>query len=220
MTPEELQTLRVAACAKLGYQFTRSPLVYGKTVAAKLLGITSARLDSLLKPCETAVNPHYKSGPPVGLYCPVALLQIGIVAESPAKKAQRSAAALRAVETKRRNALAELEQAIAELEPTWIAAWPPNTETAVAEAIRSYNWRNEYKSASLHDSPDFLERITCNYLRHDRSDYERLLSAFRGRVGVREIHDELQMSINACAYAKYFEAGWYERATESLKRAS
>lgn len=68
---------------------------------------------------------------------------------------------------------------------------------------RRYYWDNDfedyveyYQSAFNSDDEDFIKRITINYLRHQRTNYENQLRSMFGKVGVQEGHDILQKRIN------------------------
>lgn len=53
----------------------------------------------------------------------------------------------------------------------------------------------ETKEARATDSPEFLARITVNYLRHALTNYERELARLYGRVGIEEAKDRLRERI-------------------------
>lgn len=66
----------------------------------------------------------------------------------------------------------------------------------VKDAQRHYETRaerGEYKTAG--GSPEFLNRITVNYLRHGCSHYEELLHKLHGEVGVRDAKIRLKLRV-------------------------
>jgi len=50
-------------------------LVFGKTIAARILGVSPKALDKIVAPVDKAKNPHYRTGPEVSLYDPCDLLE-------------------------------------------------------------------------------------------------------------------------------------------------
>jgi hypothetical protein len=71
--------------------------------------------------------------------------------------------------------------------------WAENAEAAqerrplnqvTKSAIASYSRANSKFAASVKSDPGFLERITVNYLRHECTQYERLLVEKFGHTGV------------------------------------
>jgi len=108
-----------------------------------------------------------------------------------AKAEVRRVSSGRAVETKRKKTLETVE------------GWNPEILTrplpvVTKEAISSFNyWKAEVEErtdkpsryAKADSEPEFLRRITVNYLRHELSDYERRLNTLKkGAVGKREAY--------------------------------
>jgi len=115
---------RIRACSELGYTPVYGDLIYGKSHAAELVGITTARLAKLIQPIEYRKNPHYRSSAEVGLYDPVEILRlrdspaIKRIAEMTAKqRATRSLAAYRAADSRRANEVESDPRARRELLP-------------------------------------------------------------------------------------------------------
>jgi hypothetical protein len=145
------------------------------------------RLVALLlgQPDKTAKNPHYKSGPPMKLYAlprvEAAEQTIEFQESQPALGARRQAAE-EATNTKR----------------TKMLEWANNltiTVPAIAldelakRACRHYNdWslESDYPLASPKSSSrEFLKRITVNFLRHQCSRYDEMLTQAYGKVGIQ-----------------------------------
>jgi hypothetical protein len=212
-TEDQSLEARRRACKKLGYTggwFTA--LVFGKTTAAKLVGLTPTRLERLLEPCDYAANPYYKAGPAVGLYDPVALVRLmkrksvkKAAVDISAKRELRREASRKATETKRRKAIEELEQDIAATD--WTGPWPRSFKVLRECAIAAYNRLHSRngKQASGAESAEFISRIAINYLRHERTDYDWLLEKFKGRVGINDIHDYLKDHVEFLARQMYPE---------------
>jgi len=181
--------------------------------AVKARGWTDKLIkDFLGEPDKTAVNSHNRSGPPVKLYL------ISRVEESEAsgewiashsKLARRRQGAQKAVDTKR-TALMEaanrLQMRVPSLGP----------DKLIKRAVNAYNDRQDYRGgfryASVQCDPEFLNRITVNFLRHECSSYERQLEQTYGKIGVRDAYGVINAKIYAAISAAYPElAGECER---------
>ncbi|MCK9567391.1 hypothetical protein M0R72_00410 [Candidatus Pacearchaeota archaeon] len=214
MIDEKVVAARRRACKKLQYETqSRECLVFGKTTAATLIGVTPNRLERLIQPTDFVANQYYKSGPPVGLYDPTELVRLAkrksvkdMVADIDARRSDRQAASRRAVETKRQKALAELEEHITS--SNWTSEWPRTLGELRTLAVETYNdlhysRGHHEKYACGNESQEFISRIAVNFLRHERTDYEWLLQEYRGRVGIAEIHDALKRHIETLCYEMY-----------------
>jgi len=154
-------------------------------MVTKLLG----RAD-VLKP-----NPVYRSQAPMRLY---SSSRVNVVMESPeflelkAKRLKRSLSAI-TVANRRANELIEKAQNLA------IGVTVLPEDEVRAKAITSYNEWQDYKfeiserwhddppaGASEGDSPEFLQRITVNYIRHQLTHYDNFLSRQHGKPGAEE----------------------------------
>ena len=144
----------------------------------------------LLEPDETAVNPHYKSGPPRKLYLLKRVEKVErskkfIAAKEEAAKRQASSAV--GVETKRRKMEQYLETVVievpfikrVELRRLALEHW---------NAIRDYDWE-------AGESPTWLDKITVNYLRHQLTRYEEELDAIAGKVALRDAYLTLSQKV-------------------------
>jgi hypothetical protein len=149
-------------------------------------GWTEKAISTFYPKCEKEVpNPRFpKKAAPMKLY---SLEKVEIVEQSSEFKefqqgsSARKNAARKAVETKKKNLLAEVA--------TWkIEVKEVPLDIVRKEAIKSYNgWNYENeKYASLKDDPQFLDRITVNYLRHELSNYDERLKDLFKKVGKQE----------------------------------
>jgi hypothetical protein len=165
---------------------------WNEALAASLLG----------EPDRRVPNPHYRSGPPMKLY---ALSRVETAEASEAfRQAQagrsgRVASARRAVQTKRERMLA-WAQALQVSVP--VIAW----DRLVERSIKHYNhfhFESE-KFASLGtSSPEFLERLTVNYLRHECSRYDELLEQAFGQVGTGDARRIIRQKVYGVIAATY-----------------
>lgn len=153
-------------------------------------GWTDTMINRFLgEPDQRKTNPHYRSGPPMRLF---ALARIEATEQRPdvneqiaktlARRPARKAAARKAVETKTAQLLREVEEMAVEVEVL------PAKE-ARRLAIESYNdWqfeRGDSDNFAFEAScPDFLDRITVNFVRHELTEYDESLEETAGRVGV------------------------------------
>ena len=166
-------------------------------------GWTDAMVKKFLgAPDITKPNPHYKSAAPMGLWDAKRVSKAERTAEWKAEKEKsvvRKASAQKAVKTKTDKAK-EFAQTVEICVPVM------EYDKAVKNACWSYNDFHEYlfmerghdyTPANPTDSdPDFLHRITMNYLRHECTSYEDELYKLFGKTGVNEAHDILQRRIN------------------------
>jgi hypothetical protein len=70
-------------------------------------------------------------------------------------------------------------------------------KNVTAKAIQSYNdlWASREKfekRAMVNSPPDFIARISVNYLRHHCSPYEKHLLDIYGKVGAAEAYENLK----------------------------
>lgn len=181
---EKLLKRRHAALKRLGSTPSNGSwtgLVFGSSTAAKILGVSVSALRKLVEPVDTAVNPHYRSGPPVSLYDPLDLLRVSKQARTKAARARttgRSAAATKAAETKESRLIAEVDAL-----PIRVECVPP--DELRRRAIEHYNVRRRPDSDRANDfsAADFLLRITVNYVRHELTIYDHALADLWGRAG-------------------------------------
>lgn len=165
-------------------------------------GWTDAMVKKFLgAPDATKPNPHYKSAAPMGLWLAKRVNQAERTAAWKAEKEKsvgRKASAQKAVKTKTQKAI-EFAQTVAITVPTM------DYDKAVKKACWSYNDFHEYlfmerghdyTPAGVDSDPDFLRRITMNYLRHECTSYEKELYKLYGKTGISEAHDILQQRIN------------------------
>ena len=170
--------------------------------ALRKRGWTKKMFDTLLGPPDKEVdNPYRRAGPRCKLFC---LARVQLIEQTCAFRAanilaeKRRGAAGKATRTK----LAQTEQLVERLVPP---KFPTRTKERLRQlAIKHYNtlWaeRGEDRCAAVNDSDEFLDRITCNYLRHECSAYEEQCERVYGRVGKgfaynairKRIHDAIR----------------------------
>lgn len=182
---------------------------YLGTTSLSERGWTKSIITKLLPAHDmTRPNPYYKSGSPCKYY----LLEKVIAAEATqqfiklkSKAEKKKSIATVVTATKLSKNLQALQDAIENTNFT--ENWPKSYKIAVKEAIDSYNERQmDFESdrcAAINDSQEFLNRITCNYIRHQCTDYEDILEEYKGRVGIRKIHEMIQNHINNMFYKTY-----------------
>jgi hypothetical protein len=137
-------------------------------------------------PDKFADNPHYRSAAPMRLYereRVLALEKSDAFKQAEALHDERRAAALKAIETKKQ----KLFQCIKTVKID-VPVLPH--DELIAKACKHYNDWGYLKEDSFvalpTDSPDFLNRITVNYLRHQLTSYEHELDNIFGKVGISE----------------------------------
>jgi hypothetical protein len=165
-------------------------------------------------PDATRPNPTYRSAAPLRLY----LAERAETAEASSKWAERKALAAKrratglAVANRKRAETEELAQRLAK-ELTADLVLPAHLQRA---AISSYNrwhsngcacggwWSDGFcdKRASTSDSPEFLRRITVNFVRHELTGYDDAYDQLARRVGHQEAHELLRAKVNAVIEAK------------------
>jgi hypothetical protein len=138
-------------------------------------------------PDKTSPNPHRRSGPPMQLYSPDRVAEAEAHPDFVAyqtSRATRSAAALTVADSKRR----ELLHRIAEIEITI-----PQRPLDRLRRAALLSWqdgqaeRGNYGADGADAPPDVLDRWAVNYIRHELTDYDRLLyDEIAGRIGVGE----------------------------------
>jgi hypothetical protein len=76
---------------------------------------------------------------------------------------------------------------------------PMSWDELVFEAVNHYNalWADRSRKwADVNDSEEFLTRISANYLRHNRTNYESILEANRGKPGTADAYDQLRIRLD------------------------
>lgn len=167
--------------------------------AAEMLGISPSqfkRLATTLKftPDDIRGNPHYRCAAPMKLYLREKVAALKTDAE--AQKffegaARRRLSAQKAVETK----LDKIQTECVKWKPV-IHKGKRSLEDVVRSAIRAYNeFGREQGSnrspATRKSDPEFLARITRNYIRHELTDYDEQLGRIAGRAGTSEAYEEI-----------------------------
>ena len=157
-------------------------------------GWTRTLIDQFLgEPDRTRVNMHYKSGPRVRLFDRERVERIEATPEfwaaaeraQPRREAAAKGVAIRAART----------MAYAEGGPE-IRVPDLDEATLIRRACDSYNWYNSDLGRDSHaaadSDPEFLRRISVNYLRHEMTDYDARLGHVAGQVGVRDAYEVIK----------------------------
>lgn len=150
-------------------------------------GWTPAMVRDLLgDPDELRPNPVYRSAAPMGL-CAVAR---AIAAEADTAFAQRVASSRKRSAASARVAARKRQELLAEVAKVPVPVPLLARKRLIREACVSYNalhdGQTDHIPATQGSDPEFLERITVNYLRHELSSYEDQLAALFGKVGRAE----------------------------------
>lgn len=177
----------------------------------KARGWSEAMIKQYLgEPDELKPNPYYKSAAPMRLY---SLKRVEKVEKSK-KFIEAKAAADRRKESAAKGVATKVEKAIQYANTVKIKVPVVNYDTLVKHACRHYNdWhecdRNGMTNLDFipadpkHSDPEFLHRITINYLRHECTSYDDELEKLFGKTGVHEAHQILQRRINKEIRATY-----------------
>lgn len=136
-------------------------------------------------------NPVFRSAAPMRLYALKRVKRIertkAFIAANEKMRARRLAAVVSA--SKRAAQLAELVANIA-----IPVAEGMSRSTLVKRACTSYNDHKfdryeDYAPATPNSDTAFLDRICVNYLRHDCTDYDAIISELHGKVGRSEAYE-------------------------------
>jgi hypothetical protein len=132
-------------------------------------------------------------------------------AERKTRGARRRAAGVAAADRRRAETEALARQLAADLMAS--LAFPVDPQQTAIEAYNKWHsgsctcpgWHELGfcdKRAAASDSPEFLRRITVNYVRHRLTGYDRAYSQLAGRVGHQDAHEVLRAEVNAAIEAK------------------
>jgi len=176
-------------------------------------GWTESMVKNFLSPpCETRENPHYRSGPRMRLW---RLERVAEAEQMPGFVRARDLARLRSerskqvTERRREALLAQIEEISVEVTIV------PNVLQRAIEHYNAWNaWNPHKERASVDSEPEFLERITVNFIRHELTLYDRELEAVAGKVGVRDAVDLIR-----CKVFDAIAEAYPEYAAECLKQS-
>ena len=150
-------------------------------------GLTDTLIKHIGEPDEIRPNPHYKKGAPMLLYRRARVEQ-WIADNLPLlEQAQRrKAIAIKAVETKRQDAQAMVDEALQDL----VLQPVPDYSTLYAEVCDYVSARYE-GSCSMPGTNGIV-----SYIRHNYTNYHQLLLLIRGKVGSDELYQQIKQAIN------------------------
>jgi hypothetical protein len=160
-------------------------------------GWTSTMINRFLpKPDKIKRNPYYKCVAPMKLYEKAKVEEIEKTEQfkkAYEKAQQRRKSCKKAIETKRDKLMSYVESINVDIPEKDINVVRKN-------AIDSYNdWQFSRMDSSFFASessdPDFLDRITVNYLRHEMTQYERQLYMIKGKTGKVKAYSKLKRKI-------------------------
>ena len=150
-------------------------------------GWTDAMVRDLLgEPDTTRRNPVYRAASPMRLWLRARVEHVeqsDTFARRRRQAEARSKSGTAAAQRKREQLIAQVEA-----EPVPVPQLP--LSQIRRDAIAHFNARGALRDhgdrATEDSDPDFLDRITVNYLRHELSDYEARLTGLFGQVGRAE----------------------------------
>jgi len=163
------------------------------THALRERGWTPALISRFLGESDaTCTNPFYASSPPMRLY---SLTRVESAEADPLFSAAL-VAACRRVEAGKVSAMKKAATLVEEARTMRIRVKRLDDDEVLRAAIDAYNdrqaersWARGYggwESASADSGPDFLARITVNYIRHNLTTYDTHLERVAGRTGVHQ----------------------------------
>jgi hypothetical protein len=172
--------------------------------AVKERGWTDAGIKKFLgEPDTTKRNPRYGNAAPMSLYKVERVEAVEKTDEFAVWKTKsevRKSCAAKAVQTKTSETVAAIDG--------WIPRIPTLKLNEVKrQAIESYNdyntWSEDHKSCNKNSDPLFLERIMVNYIRHELTEYDELLSMLGGWIGIREAIELVRERVYTAIAEKY-----------------
>jgi hypothetical protein len=171
-------------------------------------GWTRSMITKLLgEPDDLADNPYYRSGAPTKLYA-MARIEAAEAsrefAAAAAKAAMRSERSQKAADVRRESLLRQVEAM--EVKVVIVPA-EELTQRACIAYRKLWASRGKDRDASPGDDPDFIARITMNYIRHKLTTYDYVLEQIAGQVGVQDAVDAIQRKVYAAiadAYPQLF----------------
>lgn len=160
-------------------------------------GWTKKMVDTLLaEPDLFKRNPAYKSAPPMRLYL---LSRVEQAEKQPEFVALKSSADKRrkalqpSIDQRRWDTLRRVRNL-----PIWIKK--VSLEHCQREALQfyyAYHGRDDRIDVNVvkRESPEFLDRITVNHIRHCRTRYDDMLVQQAGNIGVREAQEIVRAKV-------------------------
>ena len=165
------------------------------------MGFTKSMIDKLLPAPTLRQNPHYKSSAPMKLWKEtdvLAAMDTDAFREAAAEAARRKQAAAKAVDTKRKNAVALADDLIASIHVQRIDMQTLQ-ELTIAAKQKWYDVNG--KDEIVDPSKETVERWMVNYIRHKLCEYDDSLYILF-RPGKMADKDELYPKIKRETLAK------------------
>lgn len=164
---------------------------YYRSSELKQRGWTKGLIKKFLpKPDETKTNPIVKCAAPMKLY---KIKRVGRIEKSEkfikamVSISKRKAAARKAVETKTAKTI-EWANSVKINVPTF------NKYKLLKKAIYHYEQFHDTCVGSIDD--EFAARISTNYIRHECTNYDRVLCALDGKVGRAKAYEIIKGKVN------------------------
>ena len=176
------------------------PTVYLNKTDLIKRGWTHLKIDAWLIHSRECVNPHYRSGPKIKRYSEKDVIKVEQSTafqewykDSLIKRANMSASQLSVAVTKRKDLYEYINNLTIKI--------PKYSKLDLfSMSVNAYNGNTihglkEKEHASLKSDRKFLNRITCNLLRHECHHYEPELDKMFGKVGASEGYLQLKERI-------------------------
>jgi len=178
--------------------------------------------DFLGEPDAERPNFHYRTGPLQQLYLKSRVESIEATDEFQLAFAKLEKRRASARTVARRIAKERRERALNEARSFDFCVPKLDTAKLIEEACRHYNDRSFGERLATPDSsPEFLDRISVNYLRHECTAYDEILDMFKGVVGGAEAKIEARNVVLSQIADTYPDLNFecYRQQLESYERS-
>ena len=164
--------------------------VYKSTLKTRF-GLTDSLIRKLGRPGKTCPNPHYRTGPPAGLYSverveKFAAAHRAEIDDAAAKRDRRKEAAAKAVQTKTARTVAIAMDA--ELEFCQLPAKHEHIKRLAYDHAIDRHGANAYEPGPAG---------IAAFVRHNYTNYEEILERFHGQVGGGDAYVALRERLDA-----------------------
>ena len=152
------------------------------------MGFSKKLIEKLLSDPVLKRNPYYYSGPPMKLFLieEVEAAQKTIqYQEHMLKFEQRRKSAIKAVETKRNKLMKEINEKIARIKVVKV------NHVHSKALLEKQLWESGFENYDFNASNANKEtqgRWVVNYIRHNLTDYDRVLYGAKGKVGIKDAY--------------------------------
>lgn len=232
-TPDGIETLKAEGHAELAgiYEAERAEMlamyqvvkggkkekdIRVKRLTASTLtardGWTKGAVERFLgEPDVFAENPNYRSGPPMRLYDLSRVIEAEMSEDFKAfvtSNAGRVAGAAKSVRTRTQQLLAEVaampmtlkeKRSLEEVTRAAYGSWKANKDVVAWER----GWEDPSHERFEELSDDFKNRVTVNYLRHERTEYDNRLEDLSARAGKEQAYSAIRNRIFGMIAERY-----------------